>query len=50
MRKLDERLDLSTKFIQMGQALMEDGDANRDSGKSLMGTILIFFRWYSIRR
>lgn len=42
MRKLDERLDLSTKFIQMGQALMEDGDANRDSGKSLMGTILIF--------
>jgi len=42
MRKLDSRLDLSTKFIQMGQALMEEGDEKRDNGQALMGTILIF--------
>ncbi len=42
MRNLDKRLDLSTKFIQMGQALMEEGDSSRDSGQALMGTILIF--------
>jgi hypothetical protein len=42
MKDLDRRLDLSTKFIQMGQALMEEGDTTHEVGVALMGTILIF--------
>lgn len=42
MRNLDKRLDYSAKFVQMGQALMKEGDDVKDNGLALMGTILIF--------
>jgi hypothetical protein len=42
MKNIDRRLDLSAKFIQMGQSLMEEGQENKDSGVGLLGTILIF--------
>jgi hypothetical protein len=42
MKNLDKRLDLSAKFVQMGQALMQEGDEVKDNGVALMGTILIF--------
>ena len=42
MKNIDRRLDLSAKFIQMGQSLMEEGQQNKDSGIALLGTLLIF--------
>ena len=42
MRNLDKRLDYSAKFVQMGQALMKEGDDVKGNGLALMGTILIF--------
>jgi hypothetical protein len=42
MKNIDRRLDLSAKFIQMGQSLMEEGQENKDSGVGLIGTMLIF--------
>jgi hypothetical protein len=42
MKNLDKRLDLSAKFVQMGQALMKEGEETRENGIALMGTILIF--------
>lgn len=42
MGKKDRHLDLSAKFIQMGQALMLEGKENNDKNVSLVGTIMIF--------
>jgi hypothetical protein len=42
MKNINRRLDLSAKFIQMGQSLMEEGNKNKDSGMGLIGTTLIF--------
>jgi hypothetical protein len=42
MKNTDRRLDLSSKFMQMGQALMEEGKETRDISISQIGTILIF--------
>lgn len=42
MGKKDRHLDLSAKFIQMGQALMVEGKENDDKNVSLVGTIMIF--------
>jgi len=42
MKNLDKRLDLSAKFVQMGQALMKEGEDTKDNSVVLMGTILIF--------
>ena len=42
MKNIDRRLDLSSKFMQMGQALMEEGKETRDISVSQIGTILIF--------
>jgi hypothetical protein len=42
MGKKERHLDLSAKFIQMGQALMIEGKEKDDKNVSLVGTILIF--------
>lgn len=42
MGKKDRQLDLSAKFIQMGQALMIEGKENDNKNISLVGTILVF--------
>jgi hypothetical protein len=48
MRNIERKIDLSTKFIKMGQALMEEGDDKNDSSISLLGTILIFLGGISL--
>ena len=42
MKNVKRHLDLSAKFIQMGQALMDEGRDSEDSTISLVGTNLIF--------
>jgi hypothetical protein len=42
MGNRDRQLDLSAKFIQMGQALMLEGKENDNKNVSLVGTILVF--------
>lgn len=42
MGKKDRQLDLSAKFIQMGQALMIEGKKDDNKAVSLVGTILVF--------
>lgn len=36
------KLDLSAKFLQMGQALQDEGDENDDNSITMLGTMLIF--------
>lgn len=36
------KIDLSAKFLQMGQALQEEGDDVKDNGIIMLGTILMF--------
>lgn len=48
MKNIDRRLDLSAKFIQMGQTLMEEGHETKDSGIGLLGTIFIFIGGLSL--
>lgn len=40
--EIDRRLDLSGKFMEMGQSLISEGKENSDLGISQIGTILIF--------
>jgi len=40
--EIDRRLDLSSKFMKMGQSLMTEGRDDSDIGLSQIGTILIF--------
>ena len=42
MENADRRLDLSAKFMQMGQTLIIEGKENSDFGISQTGTILVF--------
>jgi hypothetical protein len=42
MKDSNRQLDLSAKFIQMGQALMEEGKEANNSTITLVGTNLIF--------
>jgi hypothetical protein len=42
MKDTNRQLDLSAKFIQMGQALMEEGREANNSTITLVGTNLIF--------
>lgn len=42
MENTERRLDLSTKFIKMGQSLMEEGNENDDIGVSQIGATMIF--------
>jgi hypothetical protein len=48
MKNIDRRLDLSAKFIQMGQSLMEEGNEAKDSGIGLLGTIFVFIGGISL--
>ena len=48
MRNIERKIDLSTKFIKMGQALMSEGDDKKDNSISLLGTILIFIGGISL--
>lgn len=43
MGNFKRRLDLSSKFLQMGQALQIEGDEKDDDTISLIGTTLVFF-------
>lgn len=42
MKNLDRKLEISAKFLQMGQALMKEGNENKDNAISLIGSMLIF--------
>jgi hypothetical protein len=42
MNSKERRLELTTKFMKMGQALMEEGDDCNDITISQLGTMLIF--------
>jgi hypothetical protein len=42
MKDTNRQLDLSAKFIQMGQALMEEGKDAKNTTITLIGTNLIF--------
>jgi hypothetical protein len=42
MQNTDRRLDLSAKFMQMGQTLLLEGKENKDYSISQIGTIMIF--------
>lgn len=42
MKNTNRQLDLSAKFLQMGQALMKEGRENEDQMITLIGTNLIF--------
>jgi hypothetical protein len=42
MKNTDRRLDLSAKFMQMGQSLILEGRENNDISISQIGTILVF--------
>jgi len=41
-KEIDRRLDLSAKFMKMGQSLMNEGRENKDIALAQVGTILIF--------
>jgi hypothetical protein len=40
--EINRRLDLSTKFIKMGQSLINEGKENNDLGIAQVGTVLVF--------
>ena len=40
--EIDRRLDLSSKFMKMGQSLINEGRDNNDLAIAQIGTILIF--------
>jgi len=40
--EIDRRLDLSSKFMRMGQSLITEGRDNKDIAIAQIGTILIF--------
>ena len=42
MENTERRLDLSTKFIKMGQSLMEEGREIDDAGIAQIGATMIF--------
>lgn len=42
MEKMDRRLDLSVKFMKMGQTLIDEGKKDDDLGVAQIGTVLIF--------
>lgn len=42
MKNIDRRLDLSSKFMQMGHALMLEGDENSDITIRQLGGLLVF--------
>ena len=42
MKNIDRRLDLSSKFMQMGHALMNEGVENYDIAIKNLGSLLIF--------
>lgn len=42
MEKMDRRLDLSAKFMKMGQTLINEGKKEDDLGVAQIGTVLIF--------
>lgn len=42
MSNVERRLELTTKFMKMGKALMEEGAENDDITISQLGTMLIF--------
>lgn len=41
-KEIDRRLDLSSKFMRMGQSLITEGRDNKDIAIAQIGTILIF--------
>ena len=42
MENINRHLDLSAKFMQMGQSLILEGEQKNDISISQIGTILIF--------
>ena len=42
MDKIDRRLDLSTKFLKMGQSLITEGREQNDLGIAQIGAIMVF--------
>ena len=48
MKNTNRRLDLSAKFMKMGQALIEEGEKNKDVAIAQMGTLLVFIGGLSL--
>jgi hypothetical protein len=42
MKKNDRRLDLSTKFLKMGQSLISEGREEGDIGIAQVGSMMVF--------
>ena len=47
MANVERRLELTTKFMKMGQALMHEGSETNDVTISQLGTMLIFLGGFS---